>query len=129
MQLRDAELRDAAHEVEPKVHTINDIGKSSDLFKFILFADDITVFFAVKNIEMLSKTMNTEIDKVSNWIIANKLTININTNFLIFKSRQKKLMKENLNIKIMDESITQRQSIKFLGKNIFIQFLVKFQGL
>ena len=73
--------------------------------------------------------MNTEIDKVSNWIIANKLTININTNFLIFKSRQKKLMKENLNIKIMDESITQRQSIKFLGKNIFIQFLVKFQGL
>ena len=62
--------------------------------------------------------MNTEIDKVSNWIIANKLTININTNFLIFKPRQKKLTKENLNIKIMDESISQRQSIKFLGKNI-----------
>ena len=41
--------------VEPKAHTINDIGKSSDLFKFILFADDITVFFAVKNIEMLSE--------------------------------------------------------------------------
>ena len=60
--------------------------------------------------------MNTEIDMFSNWLIANKLTINIKkTNFLIFKSRQKKLMKENLNIKIMKESITQRQSIKFLG--------------
>ena len=60
--------------------------------------------------------MNTEIDMFSNWLIANKLTINImKTNFLVFKSRQKKLMKENLNIKIMKESITQRQSIKFLG--------------
>ena len=39
------------------------------LFKFILFADDTNVFFAGKNIEMLSKTMNTEIDKVSNWLI------------------------------------------------------------
>ena len=49
------------------------------LFKFIPIADDTNVFFAGKNIEMLSKTMNTEIDKVSNWLIyiANKLTINI----------------------------------------------------
>ena len=56
---------------------INDIAKSSDLSKFILFADDISVFFAGKNIEMLPKTMNAETDKVSNCLIANKLTINI----------------------------------------------------
>ena len=45
-------------------------------------------------------------------LIANKLTKN--PNFQISKSRQKKLMKENFNVKIM-ESITERQSIKFPG--------------
>ena len=95
---------------------INDIAKSSNLLKFILFADDTTVFFTDKNIETLTVTLNIEIDKVSNWLIANKLTINIKkTNLLIFKSRQKKLMKQNLDIKIKNQSITQRQSIKFLG--------------
>ena len=48
--------------------------------------------------------------------MANKLTINIKkTNLLVFKSRQKKLMKENLDIKIKNEYITQRQSVNILG--------------
>ena len=57
---------------------INDIAQSSNLLKFILFADDTTVFTAGKNLETLSETINTEIDQVSNWLKC------INRNFFYF---------------------------------------------
>ena len=85
----------------------------------------------------LNETFNSEMINVSNWLIANKLTINVKkTSFVIFKSIQKKLSTTHLNIKIVNEYIDQKQSIKFLGvfvdenligKSTFTLFLVKFR--
>ena len=64
----------------------------------------------------LEQALNTEICKVLNWLIANKLSINIKkTNYMIFKSRQKKLNNPNLRISIHGELIKQKHSVKFLG--------------
>jgi len=65
---------------------INDIHKSSSLFNFIMLADDTTLLFSVKSLTCLQSTVNNELDKVSEWLKTNKLSINISkTNYMIFK--------------------------------------------
>ena len=55
-----------------------------------LFADDTNALLASNDIMTLEQALDTEISKVSNWLIANKLSINIKkTNYMIFKSRQR----------------------------------------
>lgn len=56
---------------------INDITYSSDLLKFILFADDTSVFYSSKSISDVFGTLKYELAKVSKWLIANKLSIQI----------------------------------------------------
>ena len=69
---------------------INDISNSSDKLKFYLFADDTNLLYADKNLKSLESTVNAEIFRVYNWLIANKLSLNIKkSNFVIFKPRQK----------------------------------------
>ena len=95
---------------------INDIAQSSNILDFILFADDMNALLASNDIMTLEQALNTEISKVSNWLIANKLSVNIKkTNYRIFKSRQKKLNNPNLRISIHGELIEQKRSVKFLG--------------
>ena len=55
---------------------INDLPNSSHLFDFIMYADDVNLITCGKDItELLDKT-NEEMEKVSNWFINNKLTLN-----------------------------------------------------
>ena len=53
----------------------NGIHLSSRLLKFIPFADDIDVLFS--DLDMLQDILNSELEKVSNCLMADKLTINI----------------------------------------------------
>ena len=67
---------------------INDIAQSSNILNFILFADDTNALLASNDIMTFEQALNTEISKVSNWLIANKLSINIKkTYYMIFQSR------------------------------------------
>ena len=56
---------------------INDIYKSSDILQFHLFADDTSIFYSHKNLKNVDMTENNELIKVSEWLIANKLTLNV----------------------------------------------------
>ena len=63
----------------------------------------------------LYKIMNQELKKVTAWLTANKLSLNINkTNFIIFKSNRKKL-KNKANVIINEHTIDQVKYTKFLG--------------
>ena len=63
---------------------INDIYKSSQILQFRLFADDTSILLANKNLETLQRTTNAELEKVSMWLLANKLSLNVSkSNFLI----------------------------------------------
>ena len=56
---------------------INDISNSSDQLKFYLFADDTNLLYADKNLRVLEKKINAELSKIYDWLIANKLSLNI----------------------------------------------------
>ena len=94
---------------------INDISQSSNILKFFLFADDTTVFYSAdpndKNTEHI---LNTELEKVSCWLAANKLSLNVKkSNFLHF--HQGNSTKITINIKINDTPVEEKQSTKYLG--------------
>ena len=58
---------------------------------------------------MLQDILNSELEKVSNWLMANELTVNIKTtNYVIFKVRQKQLPFVLFNIRINNETIERR---------------------
>ena len=64
---------------------INDIIESSTLLKFFLFADDTTIFYSCKPNDHTEQILNNELAKVSNWLAANKLSLNVSkSNFLAF---------------------------------------------
>ena len=69
---------------------INDVVNSSELLKFYLFADDTTLFYSSKNKAETEDTVNREIGKVTNWLISNKLSLNIKKVLLahIFSSQK-----------------------------------------
>ena len=96
---------------------INDISESSKVLKFFLFADDTTVYYADKFNKNTEELLNTELAKVSNWLAANKLSLNVKkSNFLHFHHGNNK--KPNINLKLNGVSVDEKQVTKYLG--IFI---------
>jgi len=93
---------------------INDIASSSSLLQFVLFADDTNLFYCNKSIEVLEETVNKELDLLSTWFRANKLSLNVDkTNFILFKSRNKQY--PEISVYIDGRSIKQVSQVKFLG--------------
>ena len=69
---------------------INDICNVSNIFNFILFADDTTILSTHKDTKLLYEQANNELDKIQNWLRLNKLSINVNkTNYIIFSIKKK----------------------------------------
>ena len=69
---------------------INDIVLSSDLFKFTLFADDTSLFYSHNNKSDASTIINCELNKISEWLAANKLSLNVGkSKLLIFTNKNK----------------------------------------
>ena len=95
---------------------INDIANSSSLLKFILFADDTNVFYSCKDINNLNSILNFELGNVTEWLIANELSINIKkTNYIIFRARQRKIDLDGFSIKINNQLIERKKNTTFLG--------------
>ena len=94
---------------------INDIVKSSNLFKFILFADDTTIIAPINNNNKETANMiNMELDKIITWLKLNKLSLNISkTKFCIFHKVQRKISIPEIQIK--NTVISYSKVIDFLG--------------
>lgn len=56
---------------------INDISYVSNVLDLILFADDTNLFYSHKDLSHLTSILNCEMNKLSEWFIVNKLSINI----------------------------------------------------
>ena len=77
---------------------INDIVNTSSVLNYVLFADDTNLFASHKNLGTLINILNKELDKVSNWLKVNKLSLNIKkTDFILFHNKQK-LINTKINI-------------------------------
>ena len=74
---------------------MNDMPLSSKLFKFILYVDDTTLFSALDyslslDISTSCELINRELPRVGEWLIINRLSINIpKTKYMIVHPRQK----------------------------------------
>ena len=73
---------------------INDIHKATQLSLY-LFADDTTGLAEHKDLNSLIAFVNTELQKISNWLDSNKMAINISkTKYIIFRTKVKLKMKK-----------------------------------
>ena len=56
----------------------NDLIHTSDKCKFIMYADDTTIYFNLKDFdpETLNNDINSELEKISIWLKVNKLSFN-----------------------------------------------------
>ena len=83
--------------------------------QFILFADDTNIFCAEKDLYSLSIMLNNELQKISTWLKANILSINLDkTKFMIFKTRSKQLP-HNFELYFDNHLVNQTGHLRFLG--------------
>ena len=95
---------------------INDIVKCSNNFHFSLFADDTAIVLKSKNAEQIASLVNQELIHVNNWLLANRLTLNLSkTNWLFFTTSVKKYVFQPQSIKINNTSLSQCEQTRYLG--------------
>jgi hypothetical protein len=95
---------------------INDLCNASNIVELILFADDTNIFFSHNNLPLLMNIINSEMNKLSEWFRANKLSINAKkSNYMIFRPRQKRQILD-LPLELNGHKIDQVKEVnKFLG--------------
>ena len=78
---------------------MNDLSRATDKFKYILFADDTNLIsntcyfknnYSQNNIDQISLNINVELGKISDWMSANKLSLNTSKSNLLFSAIVKK---------------------------------------
>ena len=91
-----------------------DICNSSNDVKFLLLADDTTIYLQGHDIINLTTTLNKELVKVNNWISSNKLTLNLNKTKYMISSP---IITPQITtfITINNINISQVNEFKFLG--------------
>ena len=90
---------------------INDLPKSSNL-KTLLFADDTALFASSNNYVSLEKIVNVEVKKIENWLLENKLSLNLKKSYTIIFGEKL------LSIFINNTKISKQNTIKYLGVTI-----------
>ena len=55
------------------------------MLKIILFADDTNVFYSNNDINILQEVINKELKKLSLWLEVNKLSLNVQKTFLMYR--------------------------------------------
>ena len=102
---------------------VNDMHLASPKFDSLLYADDTTLvnslcsftFSARQCNETVSECINAELNKVCDWLAANKLSINIaKTKYMLFHFPQKKI-DFILHLRIRNTEITKTTEFNFLG--------------
>ena len=101
---------------------MNDLNTVSDIFNIILFADDtslnstLSIFSNQRNND-LSENINSELDKISEWMRSNKLSLNINkTKYMVFRYSQRSAISlPTLNLRIDNTNIEKVRTFDFLG--------------
>jgi hypothetical protein len=80
-----------------------------------LFADDTNVFYSDSELPALVNVINNEMKNLSEWFLANRLTINIKkSNYIIFTPQQSRKMLD-LSVEINNHKLVRVKETTFLG--------------
>ena len=95
---------------------INDIVKSSTKLHFSMFADDTVITLKCQNMSQIVSLVNQELQHVSNWLLANRLTLNYEkTNWMFFSTSVKGYVFPSESIKINNITLCQCHEMRYLG--------------
>ena len=107
---------------------MNDIHTVSDNLNFILYADDTTLSSPMcsftrgcnGNIELISTLINSELNKIADWLAVNKLSLNVQkTKFMIFHYRQRVLTENYIPCLMINDTLIERVTeFNFLGLTV-----------
>ena len=93
---------------------VNDLNNVS-MLDAILFADDTNLFISHNDPVYLINTLNRELNKLSTWFAANRLSLNLSkTYFMVFKPWQKRQSFE-FQVSINEQPILRVSETMFLG--------------
>ena len=96
---------------------VNNLPKFSTSLHTQLFADDTIVFNTGTDIDTLTASTNTELTKLNDWTLANKLTIHAGkTKLLVVSNRLTSNV--SISIKIIDSVIAPTNCCKYLGVHL-----------
>ena len=92
----------------------NDLRLHLTYLSCIQFADDTTLYTSGKNIRLLECEINHDLEIISDWFKANKLTLNADkTACMIFPPNKNSV--NSIRVKILDQAIPICTQTKFLG--------------
>ena len=94
---------------------INDLSAVSDITFPIMFADDTNLFIQGKDPNEMELKLTNEIAKLTNWLKANKLSLNINKTHTVNFSKSHNIRTRQNNIIIDGKAIETVNYTKFLG--------------
>jgi hypothetical protein len=85
-----------------------------------MFADDTSISYSADSLEELQNVINSELKNLNDWLIANKLSLNMTkTEFMIIGSRQRiNATQDNIDIGIDDHELNRVYSVKSLWLHI-----------
>ena len=95
------------------VYMVTGVCIVSNVFKMLMYADDTTLYCNIDQ-TVDEDTINNELAKIWEWLIANKLSVNTKkTKYVVFHTNQRNVTYPNL---IINNSIIKRVShFNFLG--------------
>ena len=90
---------------------ISDICKVSQVFKYILFADDPSLLCCDRDLNELVRMINDGLEQLQTWFSVNRLSLNISTNnYMIFRNRR---IPADICVRINKEKINRVNSTSF----------------
>ena len=98
---------------------INDLRFSLKRSTASHFADDTSITYASRKMKSLETVLNQDLKTTSDWLKANRLSLNIHKSKLIlFKSKRKRFDNNNISIKINCCKMEPTNHVKYLGLHL-----------
>ena len=97
---------------------INDLHKAIQYCKVHEFADDTNLFHTSKSLKKLNKLVNRDMKHLNNWLGANKVSLNVETTELVILKSPRKVLLDEIKVKLTGKRLYPSNSIKYLGIKI-----------
>ena len=94
---------------------INDLHKCVKYSKAYYFADDTNILQSGKSLEVLAKKLNEDLKSLSQWLKANKLSLNVKKNELIIFPQKAANTDYGIKFQLDGKRLTPVNTVKYLG--------------
>ena len=95
---------------------MNDIPNDNEDFKYILYADDTTLFSTIQVLTTAPLDVNNQLTQIYDWLAVNKLSLNIKkTKYIVFHAINKDIAGLIPELQVNDIIIERVENFNFLG--------------